>query len=77
LLDGLLDEASWVLVFLVFLPPLDLILLLPLNVCHHLEFVHLLLKLAHHLELEKMLVWRMMVDLVLELALAVLVGRHP
>jgi hypothetical protein len=63
-------------VFPAHLPCLDQ-LHLPLDPCPPLEVAHLLDLLLHHLELDphlelvEMLVWKMMVDLVLELALRI------
>jgi hypothetical protein len=54
--------------------PLDRCLLL--EVAHCLELDLLLLELVPHLELVDMLIWKMIVDLVLEKALRVLVDTH-
>jgi hypothetical protein len=81
--DGLLGVVPLGLVSLDFLPPLDLLLHLPLDVCHHLElahcleFIHHLPELALHLQLKYMLVWSKMIDLVLLLALVALMDKLP
>jgi hypothetical protein len=68
--------------FLDHLPCLDH-LHLPLDQCPLLEVAHrldlnpLLLEPFSHLELVKMLVWKMMVDLVLVEALRILLDTHP